>query len=719
MKTILGQFSRIKKFSSLLILVCATLQSTLAQDTAPLTGSFRATESWSVTLYRGANNVATRLTGRATGTLVVNDGVYSQINETGAASLGGLKISRSIGYDNNIYDFNYGGYEIDGDYPCSALAGGPGGFYAVVQLTFFVIKIPLGSQADVPSPYPFDSSDFIATGSSLASFSGAGSMVDENSGFGPVGPSYFINEVDASSTSSLIPVAAPGTVAPRITTQPQSQTVLLGDSLVFSVSASGTDPLSFQWEHDGTNLFDDGEFSGSATSSLTISDAEVADAGAFSVVISNERGSATSAKAVLSIGALVSVQTTQGGKVTQNYDGETLIVGKKYTMTAAPAAGYLFAGWSGSVTTNTLALTFNLQGNLDELASFVPNPFIAEHGTFDGLFMDPDDVTEAGSGFFTLSLTTTGSFTGKIMTSGGAYSLPTTTKFDVKGRSEFAVKTKQATLTFNLQLDVDDPANEQITGTVFDGTSTAELTADRAVFSAVANKAVNYEGRYTLAIAGSDDGASSPGGFGCATLSISSAGLIAIAGSLADGTAMSQSVSVSKDGRWPFYTSYAVPPAGNGGSVFGWLTFSNQPASALGGNVYWFRPAGKTPTVYQSGFSNSVPVIGSAYNPAEKPLLALTSGQVTLDSGNLRPPITNQIALSSSDIITVPKTTENTNKLTLTINKTTGAITGSFANPSNPKQTVKINGVLLQNQTNAVGYFIGTNQSGAFLLANP
>ena len=346
------------------------------------------------------------------------------------------------------------------------------------------------------------------------------------------------------------------------------------------------------------------------------------------------------------------------------------------------------------------------------------NPFIAEQGTFNGLFLDTNDVTEASSGFFTLALTKSGTFTGKIMTSGSTYSLPTTAPFGAGGQVQFTVPTRQNTLTFNLQLDTTDPASQQITGTVSDGAWTAALTADRAVFSASTNKALNYEGQYTLAIAGSDDPAASPGGFGCATLSISSAGLITMAGNLADGTAISQSVSVSKDGLWPFYASYAAPPAGNGGAVFGWLTFSNQPASDLGGTLYWFRPAGKTPAVYQGGFTNlAVPVIGSAYNPANKPLLALTNGQVTLDGGNLPFTITNQITLEPNGTLTVSP--PNTNKLALKITKTTGALSGSFANPSNPKQSITIKGVLLQNQTNAAGYFLGTNQSGAFLLEKP
>jgi hypothetical protein len=511
--------------------------STKAQD-----GTYKASESWSVTVYRGSGDVATTFTGRETGTLVVTGGSYTQINHAGAALPARLNTGMTIDYDG--YNYN-----ISGAYPFSAEGSGLGGFYAVIQLSFFVIKVPLGTQADIPNPYPYGSSVFTTTGTDLSSLSGAGTMVDQAAGFGPVGPSYFIDEVDASSTSSLTPVAPPGTAAPTITTQPRSQSVSLGASATLTVSAAGTEPLSYQWTHDGTNLVDAGEFSGSTNSALTISGVEAADAGTYSVVISNARGSVTSAKAVLSVGASITAQSTEGGKITPTYGGETLPIGKKYTITATPNAGYLFAGWSGSITTNTPALAFVLESNLVLEANFVPNPFIPDQGTFNGLFLNTNDVTEASSGFFTLALTKSGAFTGKIMTAGSTYSLPTLTPFDAAGQVQFTVPTGQSTLTFNLQLNLSDPASQQITGTVSDGAWTAVLTADRAVFSATTNKALDYAGQYTLAIAGSEDAAASPGGFGCATVSISPAGLITMKGYLADGTAISQSVSVSKDGR--------------------------------------------------------------------------------------------------------------------------------------------------------------------------
>jgi len=418
--------------------------------------------------------------------------------------------------------------------------------------------------------------------------------------------------------------------------------------------------------------------------------------------------------------ATLALQINGNGTVTPNLNRKLLPIGANYTLRAVPSANNVFSNWVGGTTlpyavlSTNASYTFTMESNLVLQADFVPNPFIVEQGTFNGLFLDTNDVTEASSGLFTLALMTSGAFTGKILTSGGAYSLPTTTPFGAAGQVQFTVPTEQTTLTFNLQLDLSDPSSDQITGTVSDGAWTAGLIADRAVFNAKTNQAVNYAGLYTLAIAGTEDAAVGPAGFGCATLSINTSGLIAMKGNLADGTAMSQSVSVSKDGRWPFYVAYPAPPAGNGGGVCGWLTFSNRPASALSGMLYWFRPEGKTPAVYQPGFTNTATVMGSSYYSADKPLLALTNGQVTLDGGNLPFTLTNQIILEPNGTITVSP--PNTNKLALTISKTTGAISGSFANPSNPKQTVKINGVLLQNHTNAAGYFLGTSQSGAFLI---
>ena len=89
-----------------------------------------------------------------------------------------------------------------------------------------------------------------------------------------------------------------GAGAPAITTQPASRTVTVGASVTFSVSASGAAPLRYQWRRNGANI------AGATAQDYTIAAAALADSGArFSVVVSNDLGSATSAEAVLTVTA--------------------------------------------------------------------------------------------------------------------------------------------------------------------------------------------------------------------------------------------------------------------------------------------------------------------------------------------------------------------------------------------------------------------------------
>jgi hypothetical protein len=86
---------------------------------------------------------------------------------------------------------------------------------------------------------------------------------------------------------------------PVITTQPTSQAVAEGRTAVFTVvSTSG---ISYQWKDNGTNLTDDGNISGSATTSLIVSKVSIANAGNYSVVVSNVAGTVTSSNALLTV----------------------------------------------------------------------------------------------------------------------------------------------------------------------------------------------------------------------------------------------------------------------------------------------------------------------------------------------------------------------------------------------------------------------------------
>ena len=88
---------------------------------------------------------------------------------------------------------------------------------------------------------------------------------------------------------------SPATVAsPAITSQPAAQSVNAGQSATFSVTASGTG-ASYQWQFNGTAI------PGATSSSYTIANVTAANAGSYTVVISNAAGSVTSTPVVLSV----------------------------------------------------------------------------------------------------------------------------------------------------------------------------------------------------------------------------------------------------------------------------------------------------------------------------------------------------------------------------------------------------------------------------------
>lgn len=86
---------------------------------------------------------------------------------------------------------------------------------------------------------------------------------------------------------------------PVITTQPQNQTNFFGNIANFTVGVSNLSAVTYQWQHNGTNISDNTHISGSTRSTLTINPITVADGGTYSVTVANLAGSATSSNAVL------------------------------------------------------------------------------------------------------------------------------------------------------------------------------------------------------------------------------------------------------------------------------------------------------------------------------------------------------------------------------------------------------------------------------------
>lgn len=96
--------------------------------------------------------------------------------------------------------------------------------------------------------------------------------------------------------SYTINVAAAEGTAPSISSQPVSQTAAAGGSVSFSVTASGDPAPTFQWQKDGADVAD------ATDSTLTINSVAAADAGDYTVIVSNSAGNVTSSAATLTVG---------------------------------------------------------------------------------------------------------------------------------------------------------------------------------------------------------------------------------------------------------------------------------------------------------------------------------------------------------------------------------------------------------------------------------
>jgi hypothetical protein len=122
---------------------------------------------------------------------------------------------------------------------------------------------------------------------------------------------------------------------PSITTQPASQTVAVGQSVTFSVVATGTAPLSYQWRENGAPI------PGATSASYTIANPTTGHSGRqYSVVVTNSVNSATSTNATLTVNA-----SGSGPTITTQPASQTVALGTAATFTVAASGSGLSYQW--------------------------------------------------------------------------------------------------------------------------------------------------------------------------------------------------------------------------------------------------------------------------------------------------------------------------------------------------------------------------------------
>jgi hypothetical protein len=416
-------------------------------------------------------------------------------------------------------------------------------------------------------------------------------------------------------------------------------------------------------------------------------------------------------------------------------NGNTLEIGRNYTIKALPDFKCTCTNWTdgnGTVLSNNavfggLQLTFRMCEGLVLNANFITNPIVAAgaNGIYNGLFSVSDGVTEDTAGSIeNLLVNTNLTYSGQILTWGKVHILAGS--FNVNGDTTKTISRSiygRSNLVVTLHLDWANDT-KQVNGTIASTNSAGDPWSANSTNDLSGQYSTGA--RYTMAIPQSGGAPStSPGGYSYATITnfptaTPLAGKMQYSGGMSDGSTVVKVMAISKDGKVPLN----IPMYTNTGCLFGWLDFSSgQPT----GDVNWIKTqASLFPTNYQAGFSNlNVSVVGSLYTPPATSVRAinLTAGTATVTDLNVGTDasLTWSNLLTTANLITkVTATGYATNLMSGSVASTIGKITVSFR-PTGAGAILKTaNGVVLQNATNGVGAFTGTNgYTGTFTLDHP
>ena len=236
-----------------------------------------------------------------------------------------------------------------------------------------------------PLSYQWQKSGVNIAGATAASYTTPATTTSDNGASFAVVVSNTAGTVTSGAAALTVNAAA---VAPTITMQPASQAVTAGQTASFTVVATGTAPLNYQWQKSGVNI------AGATAASYTTPATTTSDNGAsFDVVVSNTAGTVTSAVATLTVNPAVltlgiNPTSLSFGNVTTGTSsaaqsviitdtGNSNVAISQITLTGA---GYTMTGGSAPVTLTpsqniTLSVQFspNVTGTVNGNISIVSN----------------------------------------------------------------------------------------------------------------------------------------------------------------------------------------------------------------------------------------------------------------------------------------------------------------------------------------------------------
>ena len=390
-------------------------------------------------------------------------------------------------------------------------------------------------------------------------------------------------------------------------------------------------------------------------------------------------------------------------------NGALLNLGEGYTLVAKPNLDYLLTNWISTGVTNLTnigkTLRFIMTSNLSIQANFEYSPFIRlTNSSYNGLFpTNTAAATETTAGMIShLKLGSLGAYSGKLLLDGASYPLSGT--LDIFGQATNHVPRPAShggPVSVSLAVDW---TNGQIMGAVSGTNEGAGWKSALYAEQGAAPASVSHQ--YTLLLSSTNAAGEIPPGDGY-VLMTNHLDNFTLTGALPDGATFSQSLPVGTLGNLPVFASLY----GNTGFLLGWINFNSngipQAATNLAAtNLIWIKPA--RPGIYPDGFTDSLSVEGSEW--FADTAVTLAGGTLYISNANLY--LSNQVSLDTN---LVTATSGSTNSLRGTLNPKTGALKVIFGDGEG-KGTLTGYAALLQDTTNAGGYFVTKTNAGSIIL---
>jgi hypothetical protein len=460
--------------------------------------------------------------------------------------------------------------------------------------------------------------------------------------------------------------------------------------------------------------------SGAAWITLTVSDGAASTSGGFYVTVLNSRPTNAAPTISAIAGQFIAQNSVAGPLAFTVNDNETsasslivlaassdqvlvpngnIVLGgnsNNRTVTITPAPGQV-----GSATITLMVSDGSASASTSFLLTVQSTTFAAAGASYNGLFYEPSEVHLQSAGSFKLTRTVKNTYSGQLKQEGKTYSV--SGKLDAFGRgSNSIVRKGQSPLVFLFDCGT---SNHAVLGTISDGHWVASVSGDRALFNSKTNP-TPWAGSYTLVLPAAQEGADLPQGHSYGTIKVNTSGAVSFAGSLADGTRITQGSSLSKGGMWPFHVSLYSSK----GLVLSWLSVTNQASNPdVAGAANWIKLANPIARYYPAGFTNESYAVGSVYlKPVTNTqhIVRLSSAKLKFFGGNLPADFTNQVQIGlSSKIIN-----ESTNLLMMSFSLASGTFSGRVLDPVTLKSR-SFSGVVLQKYDAGYGMLLGTNLS--------